>query len=346
MNNVSNPTTPTPTPAPPIPSDNLLPVAHPDSVIIPAEGFVSVDVLENDKAADEHEVFVNATASNNDDCSVGLDHTTVMVHPQGNADGSCEYEVCDEQNMCSKATITFTVEDVDNNNNKESAPTNWSEDEYEVEYEVEAFETCIPSGQECGQLGRRSNGLWDTSTEDTGCYITRQEVADNECPRITGFIDPNAPEYKRYKSNLCCSGGCIIEEYELESTALIDRPRKIQGGKKQYCDFLPEGALCGQDNQPDRVLILECGIKYPGCNPETDGTWTGERFKTTYSKSKQECVSKAWWGYCYKYETRTETYTHTWNADDIGRARAPPHCEVYALKDPIYWFSPRCMEVV
>jgi len=39
-------------------------------------------------------------------------------------------------------------------------------------------------------------------------------------------------------------------------------------------------------------------------------------------------------GECPEWGYNTETYTHTWNADDIGRARAP-HCEVYALKDPI-----------
>lgn len=348
VNNVSNPTTPTPTPAPPIPSDNLVPVAHPDSVTLPAEGFVSVDVLENDKAADEHELFVNATASNNDDCSVGLDRTTVMVHPQGNADGSCEYEVCDEQNMCSKATITFTVEDVDNNNNKESAPTNWSEDEYD---EVEA----IDSGVSAINPFCKEGGRW-CDIKDCASGENRRFDPENECPKYLSYSDNGI------RSASCCgsspNGGCLVRRLKvsgwgpsfeaglgcgggetacvpfLDGAVAVYSSDRLEFQDSWFCGFMDRGSFCGQDCAGDSNILSgielatgrclgalnelqlcgNLGKGCPingriGCNPSTGlGTWSEDRVVSG----------------------------RRWTGKQIGRARSPKYCEEFALRQPVY----------
>ena len=142
VNNVSNLTTQTPTPAAPIPSDNdNVPVVSPKSVYIPLGEYAFVDVFEvqtDEQMLSESDLKVTTItrAASNADCSIGLDFKSVMVTPHAEFIGSdyCEYEACDEQNMCSMATITFTVEDVDTNNESTPAPAPvGTEEEYEVE---------------------------------------------------------------------------------------------------------------------------------------------------------------------------------------------------------------------
>ena len=134
--NVSNPTTPTPTPATPLPSDNV-PVVSPISVNIAFGEYAFVDVFEDEEQMlSDFKVTTITHAASNADCSIGLDFKSVMVAPHAEFIGTdyCEYEVCDEQDQCSKATITFTVEDVDTNNESTPAPAPvGTEDEYEVE---------------------------------------------------------------------------------------------------------------------------------------------------------------------------------------------------------------------
>ena len=208
------------------------------------------------------------------------------------------------------------------------------DDWYCGDHDEGGAECCLNKGEVCGHRGRTSDGLLDTSTEDSGCYAksTRQEVADNECPRLT-------PDGTRFKSNDCCSGGCIVREYRLQSRLSTNVVEFIPIRYKSNfrCDFLPEGGLCGQDGI---AWSDQWSGKYtiiPGCNPETDGTWTGERFEITYTNPEAKCVDWYWPGVCTKWES--STYTHTWYADDIWRARAP-HCEVYALREPVIFFLP------
>ena len=123
-----------------------------------------------------------------------------------------------------------------------------------------AINTCIPSGTRCDN-----------------CLSRFFPDLKNECPRYIPSISEGI------RSPDCCAIstlGCLVRGYTLVynwwgawgSLEFTKEPSQY------FCDFLPDGSLCGQDRQND-VPGCNSGIwQYRYANSQYDsGYWSGEK---------------------------------------------------------------------